>query len=173
MVSSIHFTLRAICCVTGRHLVEKKEKRRKKKCLCVHQKTQKESTPKKRRKKGQKDEREKEKNPCTRSPDWLQTPAGLEDVFNQRAPGVGGWWRGRGCETGHGHTKRNQFIAGKSGWERGVGRGKGWEEAGATAYFANHNPKTNSKAILIPPGPRSPPRIFSPNVVSSCLVVTW
>lgn len=150
----------------------KRRKKGKKKVYVFTKKTPK-MHPKKRGKKGQKNEREKEKNPCTQSPDRLWSPAGLEDVFNQRAPGVGGRWRGWGCQTGHGHTKLNQFIAGKKGRERGMERGKEWEGAAAAMYFANHNPKTKGKADLIPPGPRCPPLIFSPNVVSSCLVVTW
>lgn len=151
----------------------KEGKKEKKKCMSSPKKTKKKH-PKKRGKKGQKNERKKEKKtPCTRSPDRPRSPAGLEDVFNQRSPGVGGRWRGWGCQTGHGHTKLNQFIAGKSGRERGMERGKEREGAGAAAYFANRNPKTNGKANLIPPAPRSPPLIFSPNVVSSCLVVTW
>lgn len=149
----------------------KRRKKGKKKCMCSPKKPKK-STPEKEERKDKR-MKERKKKPCTRSPDRLWSPAGLEDVFNQRAPGVGGRWRGWGCQTGHGHTKLNQFIAGKRGWERGMERGKEWEGAAAAMYFANHNPKTKGKANLIPPGPRCPPLIFSPNVVSSCLVVTW
>lgn len=149
MVSSIHFTLRVISCVTGRHLVEKKEKKRnemkrkgyvftKKKNIKKNQnqkKNQKQAPQKKEKRKDKRMKRERKK-PCTRSPEQ----AGSEDVLNQRAPGVGGRWRGWGCQAGHGDPKLTN-IAGQRAGERDGERAER-EGAGATACFANQNPKT-------------------------------
>lgn len=78
--------------------------------------------------------------------------------------GVSDWTRSR-------QTKPIYCWGEKAGERDGEREGAG--RGGCRSVFCQPQPTNYRQSESHPPAPRSPPPIFSPNVVSSCLVVMW